>query len=176
MVLEKIKKNNKIPYTYGITKIFDYENNKISHNTSAFLNYILFYISFFFINFHTKCLNYINNSYNDKINFNSTSRYENDLEPLKSDNEKENFIFKEINPNEYKNISLNGTFRPNKEQIKMQSLFNFDMDCWLVLFLKNSKNENYFRKIKLFLISFCYSTGFSLHACRLSLIFWIIEK
>ena len=173
MVLEKIKKNNKIPYTYGITKIFDYENNKISHNTSAFLNYILFYISFFFINFHTKCLNYINNSYNDKINFNSTFRYENDLEPLKSDNEKENFIFKEINPNDYKNISLNGTFRPNKEQIKMQSLFNFDMDCWLVLFLKNSKNENYFRKIKLFLISFCYSTGFSLHACRLSLIFWI---
>ena len=175
MILEKFSENNNLSYIYGITKIFDNENNHITLNISAIFNFILFYISFFFINLHTKCINYINSSQCNRINFSSVSLFENDLEPLKSENEKEkgkNFI-EGIYSNNFNNISLNGTFYPDKEQIKMQSLFNFDMDCWIILFLKNSKNENFFRKIKLFLLNFCYSTGFALHACRLSFIFWI---
>ena len=47
---EKLFKDNNFHYSYGITKIFDYENSKISHNASAIFSFILFYVSFFFIN------------------------------------------------------------------------------------------------------------------------------
>ena len=118
-------------------------------------------------------MNYINNQQKDKFIFNSLPLNEKDSEPLKLKNEKEKIIVEGIFSEEFKNISLNGTFYPDKEQIKMQALFNFDMDCWIILFLKNSKKEKFLKKIKLFLLNFCYSTGFSLHACRLSFIFWI---
>ena len=96
MILEKFSENNNLSYIYGITKIFDNENNHITLNISAIFNFILFYISFFFINLHTKCINYINSSQSNRINFSSVSLFEKDLEPLKSENEKgkeKNFIF-----------------------------------------------------------------------------------
>ena len=175
IILEKLFVDNNISYYYGITKIFEKnnKNNSVSLNISAIFNFTLFYISFFLINLHTKCMNYINNQQKDKFIFNSLPLNEKDSEPLKLKNEKEKIIVEGIFSEEFKNISLNGTFYPDKEQIKMQALFNFDMDCWIILFLKNSKKEKFLKKIKLFLLNFCYSTGFSLHACRLSFIFWI---
>ena len=167
IIIEKLFKDNEIPFYYGITKIYTYENKKIFYNIPAIFNFILFYISFFFINLHTKCINYLSSSHFDR--FNSTYSIENDLEYLKLNK------LKKINNdvNNSKNKSLNETFIGDKEQIKIQSLFNFDMDCGIILFLKKSKNKNFFNIIKLFLLNFCYSTGFSLHACRLSFIFWI---
>ena len=47
---------------------------------------------------------------------------------------------------------------------------------WILLlffFLKETKNFNLFKKIKLFLSKFCYTPGFSLHACRIGFIYWI---
>ena len=101
--------------------------------------------------------------------FNSVMTIDRDLELDKIKNSEND----ENNYKEMANLSLNETYIGNKEQIKMQSLFNFDMDCGIILFLKKSKNKNFCSVIKLFLLNFCYSTGFSLHACRISFIFWI---
>ena len=173
IIQEQVLENGKISYIYGITKLFEYDSkSQISHNIDVIFTYLLFYFSFFFINLHLKCLNFVNNSQNDRINMNSINLHEKDLIPLKSENKKHELINNE-NDDDLNKITLNETFKFNKEQNKMQSLFNFDMDCGIILFLKTTKNENIFQKIKLFVFKFCYSIGFSLHACRLSFIFWI---
>jgi len=167
IISEKLFKDNKIPFYYGITKLYEYNNKKISYNVPAIFNFIFFLISFFFVNLHTKCINYMNSDNYER--FNSVMTIDNDLELDKIKNLEND----ENNYKEMANLSLNETYIGNKEQIEMQSLFNFDMDCGIILFLKKSKNQNFCSVIKLFLLNFCYSTGFSLHACRISFIFWI---
>ena len=167
IISEKLFKDNQIPFYYGITKLYEYNNKKISYNVPAIFNFIFFLISFFFVNLHTKCINYMNSDNYDR--FNSVMTIDNDLELDKIKNLEND----ENNYKEMANLSLNETYIGNKEQIEMQSLFNFDMDCGIILFLKKSKNQNFCSVIKLFLLNFCYSTGFSLHACRISFIFWI---
>ena len=167
IISEKLFKDNQIPFYYGITKLYEYNNKKISYNVPAIFNFIFFLISFFFVNLHTKCINYMNSDNYER--FNSVMTIDNDLELDKIKNLEND----ENNYKEMANLSLNETYIGNKEQIKMQSLFNFDMDCGIILFLKKSKNQNFCSVIKLFLLNFCYSTGFSLHACRISFIFWI---
>ena len=149
IISEKLFKDNKIPFYYGITKLYEYNNKKISYNVPAIFNFIFFLISFFFVNLHTKCINYMNSDNYER--FNSVMTIDNDLELDKIKNLEND----ENNYKEMANLSLNETYIGNKEQIKMQSLFNFDMDCGIILFLKKSKNQNFCSVIKLFLLNFC---------------------
>ena len=83
IILEKLYKNNNESYYYGITKIFEknIEDNSISLNASAIFNFFLFFISFFLINLHSKCMNFMNNQQNEIFNFNSSPLNEKDSEP-----------------------------------------------------------------------------------------------
>ena len=172
--LLEIYNTSKIPYGFGIVSLYEYDKDDFSYNASTFFNLIFFYISFFFINLHIKIKKYMKENQQNIISFKTLpSISENDFPSLKEDDEKDEFDENKIKENNLKNISLSGTFYGDKEQIEMQSLFNFDMDCGIVLFLRKSKNENFLKIIKSFLLNFCYSPGFSLHACRLGFIFWI---
>ena len=64
--LESMNKD-KIPYYFGITKIFENDNskdnkNQYNNNVLSIFHFLFFYISFYFINLHTKFIDYIYNT------------------------------------------------------------------------------------------------------------------
>ena len=70
-------------------------------------------------------------------------------------------------------VKLSDTFVKTKNEIKLETLFATDIDCGIIVFSKESKKYNLKKRIKLFILKFCYTPGFCLHACRLSAILWI---
>ena len=69
--------------------------------------------------------------------------------------------------------NIEDTYIKSKCEIKLETLFATDIDCGIIVFSKETNKFNLPKKIKLFILKFCYTPGFCLHACRLSAIFWI---
>ena len=177
-LLLKYMKEDYIPYYFGLTKIFDGDSHKsiiqYDNNILTIFHFLFFYISFYFINLHIKFIDYIYNTQNNRISYNTSYINEKDINSLiQFNNDNEDAVIEEGDMLNTRTISLTGSFVVNKEKTKMQTLFDSDMDCAIIVFLKETKNNNIFKKIKLFLSKFCYTPGFSLHACRISLIYWI---
>ena len=176
-ILELIKKD-KIPYYFGITKIFDNDNsqnnkNQYNNNALSIFHFLFFYISFYFINLHTKFIDYIYNTQENRISYNTSYMNDKDINSLIPFKENEEPAIDEGEMLNTRTISLTGSFIVNKEKTKMQALFDSDMDCAIIFFLKETKSFNLLKKIKLFLSKFCYTPGFTLHACRIGFIYWI---
>ena len=70
-------------------------------------------------------------------------------------------------------IKLSDTYVKTKSEIKLETLFATDIDCAIIVFSKETRKYNLKKKITLFILKFCYTPGFCLHACRLSAILWI---
>ena len=173
----KNKEIYKIPYYFGITQIFQKNLNKSKNyytsNVLSIFHFLFFYISFYFINLHTKFMDYIKNTQENRISYNSDYINENDINNLIQFKVNEDAGMEEGEMINTRTISLTGSFIVNKEKTKMQALFDSDMDCAIIFFLKETKNFGIFKKIKLFLMKFCYTPSFSLHSCRIGFIYWI---
>ena len=61
----------------------------------------------------------------------------------------------------------------DKKKNKLQSIFNTNIDCGIIIFFKESSDVDLYTKIKMFLVKFCYTPAFCLHICRVSVILWI---
>ena len=147
-----------INFKIGKIIIFDEKDNET--NNSKFVgifSFILFYIGFFFININIKVVQYIKYYKEDSFDENT--------EGLRSTTLDE-FL-------ELKKISVTGKIIKTKEEKKLETLFATDIDCGIIVFTKESKNYSLPKRIKLFILKFCYTPGFCLHACRLSVILWI---
>ena len=173
-----IDKNEKISFYFGIVKLFEKksENNEAEYNNNilGIFHFLFFYVSFYFINLHVKFVDYLNNTQNNQISLSTSYLNEKDINSLiefKYDNEEQ--VLDEAELYNTKTISLTGSFIINKEKTKFQILFDSDMDCAIIFFLEETKNNNIFKKIKLFLSKFCYTPNFSLHICRIGFIYWI---
>ena len=70
-------------------------------------------------------------------------------------------------------LKISDSYFKSKNEIKLETLFATDIDCGIIVFSKETKKYDLAKKIKLFILKFCYTPGFCLHACRLSAIFWI---
>ena len=176
-ILELMNKD-KMPYCFGITKIFENDDsknniNQYNNNVLSIFHFLFFYISFYFINLHIKFSDYIINTQENRISYNTSYMNDKDINSLIQFKENEDAAIDEGEMLNTRTISLTGSFIVNKEKTKMQALFDSDMDCAIIFFLKETKNFNLFKKIKLFLSKFCYTPGFSLHACRIGFIYWI---
>ena len=170
------KNQSEIPYYLGIINLFKKEdnNNKNQYsNIYGLFNFLLFYSSFYFINLHKKCLDYIKNTQENRISINTSYMNEKDINALIQLKDNEEVDMDEGELLNTKTISLTRSFLINKEKNKMQVLIDSDLDCGIIFFLKETKDLNFFQKIKLFICKFCYSPGFVLHACRIGVIFWI---
>ena len=72
-----------------------------------------------------------------------------------------------------KKVSITGKIIKSKQEIKLETLFATDIDCGIIVFTKESQKYSLPKRIKLFILKFCYTPGFCLHACRLFVILWI---
>ena len=147
-----------IDFDIGKIVIFD-EIGKKKNNTKyvGILTYILFYIGFFCVNINIKVIQYIK-YFKEDI-----------LDPTTEE-------IRNPSIDEYidiKKVSITGKIIKSKEEVKLETLFATDIDCGIIYFTKESKNYSLFKRIKLFVLKFCYTPGFCLHACRLSVILWI---
>ena len=70
-------------------------------------------------------------------------------------------------------IKNDSIFSDNKKKNNLQSIFNANIDCGILIFSKESSNVDIYTKIKMFLLKFCYTPAFCLHICRLCVILWI---
>ena len=147
-----------IIYNYIInTKLYEFDLGKVvifddANNTKylGIFSFILFYIGFFCININIKVVQLI--KYSMRANFNEDT---------------EEFIINDINVTKY------GKYKKSDEEKKLETLFATDIDCGIIDFSKKCENEKLPKKIKLFIFKFCYTPGFCLHVCRLSVILWI---
>ena len=138
--LLKISQNEKIPFRFGITRLFEEtsEENESEYNNNilGMFQFLFFYFSFYFINLHVKFLDYLNNTQNNQISLNTSYLNDKDINSLiqfKYDNEQE--VLDEAEMQDTKTISLTGSFIVNKEIKKMQALFDSDMDCAIIFIL-----------------------------------------
>ena len=101
---------------------------------------------------HVKFVDYLNNTQNNQISLSTSYLNEKDINSLiefKYDNEEQ--VLDEAELYNTKTISLTGSFIINKEKTKFQILFDSDMDCAIIFFLEETKNNNIFKKIKLYI-------------------------
>ena len=70
-------------------------------------------------------------------------------------------------------LSLTDSINNDKKKNKLQSIFNTNIDCGIIIFTKESSDVDIFTKIKMFVFKFCYTPAFILHICRISVILWI---
>ena len=168
---------DKIPYYFGIIKPFESnteKKNEYTINVYALFHFLFFYFSFYFINSHNKCLDYINNTQENVISVNTSYINDKDINSLIEFNKEiEDVAIEEGELLNTRTISLTGSFVVNKEKTKMQALFDSDLDCAIIVFLKETQKYHLKKKIRLFLSKFCYTPGFSLHICRIGFIYWI---
>ena len=70
-------------------------------------------------------------------------------------------------------MNLSYSYIKSKNEIKLETLLATDIDCGIIVFSKETKQFDLKKRIKIFILKFCYTPGFCLHACRLSAILWI---
>ena len=134
-------------YKFGKINLFEDSDRYLSIATM-----ILFLIGIYFLNINLKIYQYIFFRQFESLTF----------APPQMSEEKEEDALK--TSNKYTKV---------KSEIKLETLFATDIDCGIIVFSKESKKYNLTKKIKLFILKFCYTPGFCLHACRLSTILWI---
>ena len=121
------------------------------------------------INFYFKCIHYMEIKDKDEIKkilikkkkqYSFLSNISNDSNNSLITNKKERLY------------SLN---EPNNKKRKnqLQTIFNANIDCGIIIFTKESSDVDIFTKIKMFIFKFCYTPAFCLHICRISVILWI---
>ena len=138
--------NSNIEFSYYIGKVIIFKENS---KYIGILSFVLFYIGFFCININIKLIQYI--------------KY------FKNDNAREvKDEYAELN-----RITIADKVLINKDDKKLQALFDTDLDCGIIVFFKECEKYNLIKKTKLFLLKYCYTPGFCLHACRLGVILWI---
>ena len=147
-----------IDFDFGKVIIFNENNNKKKHaKFIGILSFILFYIGFFLVNINIKVIQYI-------------KYYKIDIFDERTEEIKEENIDDLLDTQK---ISITGKIIKTKEEKKLETLFATDIDCGIIVFTNESKNYNLLKRIKLFILKFCYTPGFCLHACRLCVILWI---
>ena len=114
---------------------------------------ILFLIGIYCLNINLKIYSYVVLSEIESLTINQ--------EILTEEKEKEEYV-----------KTTDTTIR-TKTEIKLETLFATDIDLGIIVFTEESKKYNVKKKITLFILKFCYTPGFCLHACRLSAILWI---
>ena len=140
----------------GKVIIFEEEDNKNSKYIGI-TSFILFYIGFYCVNINIKVIQYIKYYRGDIFN-----EY---TEEINDDNIDDIFNTKKV--------SITGKYIKTKDEKKLETLFATDIDCGIIVFTKECEKVRLPKKIKLFILKFCYTPGFCLHACRLSVILWI---
>ena len=126
---------------------------------------IFFFIGIYCINIYIKVLDYTQNSKPDALTL--FQEEPNETEEAKETKEKIEDIIGDLT--KLKSSLVIKT----KNEIKLETLFATDIDCGMIVFSEETKKFNLRKKIKLFILKFCYTPGFCLHACRLSAILWI---
>ena len=126
---------------------------------------IFFFIGIYCINIYIKVLDYTQNSKSDALTL--FQEEPNETEEAKETKEKIEDIIGDLT--KLKSSLVIKT----KNEIKLETLFATDIDCGMIVFSEETKKFNLRKKIKLFILKFCYTPGFCLHACRLSAILWI---
>ena len=137
--------------------------------------FIFFVKAFNEINFYLKCLQFIENKKNNKdidislkkvINV-SRKRINSAVSTFSEDDSS-------IYLNRIERInSLNDSINNGNSKKKLQSIFNENIDFGIIIFTKEASELDFFTKIKMFLLKFCYTPAFCLHICRLGVILWV---
>ena len=140
---------------YSIGKIILFEK---PDSYFSLVSMILFLIGIYCLNINLKIYQYLLFSQIESL----TIKQEKIIEEKEEVDKKENEI-----------INLSDTYVKTKNEIKLETLFATDIDCAIIVFSKETKQFNLKKKITLFILKFCYTPGFCLHACRLSIILWI---
>ena len=135
----------------------DYSNGKIilfeePDRYFSFISMFLFFIGIYCLNIYLKICDYILHCQLESLSTVKT-------QPI---DEKDEEI-----------INLSNSYIKSKNEIKLETLLATDIDCGIIVFSKETKQFDIKKKIKLFILKFCYTPGFCLHACRLSAILWI---
>ena len=132
--------------------------------------FLFFILGFDKINLHFKCekLNELKENEVKKILRKSKKKHSflSNLS-LDSNNSMINIIKKD------RIFSLSESINSDKKRKQLQTIFNANIDCGIIIFIKESSEVNFFTKIKMFILKFCYTPAFSLHICRISVILWI---
>ena len=156
--------NNTSQDTESSNKIIGDKNSKFV----GILSICFFYIGFYCININIKVIQYIKYFREDIFDENTEEIRNESFDNL--DNLRkpsfDDFI-------EMKKVSITGKIIKSKQEIKLETLFATDIDCGIIVFTKESQKYSLPKRIKLFILKFCYTPGFCLHACRLFVILWI---
>ena len=139
---------------------------------TGFIPFILFMIAYNQINLNLKTLFYLKNLEKEE-------KEEVKKEPKKL--KKQNSFLSNLSNDDLNNtlnkneriFSITDSIKSDKKKNKLQSIFNTNIDCGIIIFTKESSNVDIFTKIKMFVFKFCYTPAFILHICRLSVILWI---
>ena len=113
---------------------------------------VFFYIGIFLLNINLKIYNYLTTHHYDSLTLINSPTFE----------EKEEEI-----------MNIDTSYIKSKNEIKLETIFATDIDVGIIFFSKETQEFKIKKKIKLFILKFCYTPGFCLHACRLSAILWI---
>ena len=134
--------------------------------------FLLFMIGFNEINFHLKCLNFIDKKEKEEKEMKKHLKITKKHSFLSNFEEEENTNSFVINKKE-RILSISDTMNNDKKKNQLQSIFNTNIDCGIIIFTKESSDVDIYTKIKMFVFKFCYTPTFCLHICRLSVILWI---
>ena len=136
--------------------------------------FLLFMKGYNEINFYLKLLMYI--EIRDKEEKEEKEEKKNDIKAKKRHSFLSNFSQDDtntfLNKKTEKLFSLESINNDGKKN-KLQSIFNANIDCGIIIFTKESSQLDIFTKIKMFLFKFCYTPAFILHICRICVILWI---
>ena len=132
--------------------------------------FILFMKAFNEINLYLKCLSYIELMEKDEKKDKKYNKFKKNSYLSYLSNDDNNNV---LNNKKERIFSLTESINNDKKKIKLQSIFNTNIDCGILIFTKESSDVDIFAKIKMFVFKFCYTPAFILHICRLSVILWI---
>ena len=133
--------------------------------------FLLFMKAFNEINLHLKCLYYLEYKEKEDKDEKKIKKPKKQLSFLSNfSNDDSNSL---LNNKNEKLFSLNDSINSEKKTNKLQSIFNTNLDCGIIIFLKESSEVDIFTKLKMFVLKFCYTPAFILHICRISVIIWI---
>ena len=140
--------------------------------------FLLFIKGFNDINCHLKCLEYLAKTEKEekelKKKLKKIKNQHSFISNYEDDNDKNNINNSFVNNKNERFFSLNDySINNEKKKNKLQSIFNTNIDCGILIFTKESSDVDIFTKIKMFVFKFCYTPAFCLHICRLSVILWI---
>ena len=172
---------NKISSRFTKLIFVDLFNNENEEGESEYLigsviytgciPFFLFMKAYNEINLHLKCLYYLELKEKEDKDEKRTKKPKKQLSFLSNlSNDDNNSL---LNNKNERLFSLNDSINSEKKTNKLQSIFNTNIDCGIIIFLKESSNLDIFTKIKMFILKFCYTPAFILHICRISVIIWI---